>query len=584
MINPIDFLNQEYFWPLVFCGFLLWGLFIWKEWSPVLKLRFYVNALIGLLVVGSVIMIALRPAIQNNSSSNSAMLLTRGYEQNQVDSLKEVHKNIKIIPYKINQPIANAIDSVGALYILGEGLLPFDFWQLDEVPAQIIKGYTPYGITKLSVNEDLIVGDDLVVRGSYSNGHKGSRLVLSNPSGGGIDSIVLNGLVKENFKLTMNPKVAGKFKYTLVEKDSLGTIISSEPLPLNIEGRNSLKVLMINNFPTFETKYLKNYLAELGHEVTIRSQLTKNKYKYEYFNTEKQPFYSFTEKQLEDYDLLFIDSESYVDLSRNSLSALRNSIRNSGLGLFIQPEASFFKLTKERSGFSFVPSKTVKSGLEFSSNAVLEKHPYDFKEEHGLEKIYEYNNNTLAAYRRMENGRLGTTLLQNTYQLLLKGFKETYEQFWSEIISDLAKRNYLQTEWIKSSRFAHQDRPFHFKIKTAIDNPTILNAEGMQIALQQNVDIKSNWNGTTFPTKVGWNQLHVKNDSLSKYDYYVMDTLNWKSLMAFSTFEENQRHFDGTYENQDKVKFLVPINQFWFYLIFIVGMGYLWLEPKLLSK
>ena len=106
----------------------------------------------------------------------------------------------------------------------------------------------------------------------------------------------------------------------------------------------------------------------------------------------------------------------------------------------------------------------------------------------------------------------------------------------------------------------------------------------MQIALQQDVDIKSNWNGTTFPTKVGWNQLHVKNDSLSKYDYYVMDTLNWKSLMAFSTFEENQRHFDGTYENQDKVKFLVPINQFWFYLIFIVGMGYLWLEPKLLSK
>lgn len=584
MNNHINFLNQDYFWPFVLGGFLLWVLFIWKEWSPIRNLRFYINAFVGLLAIVSIVMIALRPIVQENSSSNLGVLLTRGFGQNQLDSLKKAHKSIKIIPYKINQPIGNAIDSVGALYILGNGLQSFDFWQLDKVPAQIIKGYEPFGITRLGYKNNAVVGDKLVVKGSYSNGHKGNRLVLSNPRGVGIDSVILSGLVQENFNLTMDPKVVGKFKYTLVEKDSLGTLISSEPLPMNIVDRSSVKILIINNFPTFETKYLKNYLAEIGHEVTIRSQFTKNKYKYEYFNTEKQPFNSFTENQLINYNLLIMDSQSYVSLSRNSLSALHNSIRNNGLGLFIQPDPNFFKLTKQRTGFSFVPSKTAKSGLEFSSNVEMDNYAYDFMEEYGLEEIHRHNNNTLAAYRRMENGRVGTIVLQNTYQMILNGQNETYEQFWSGIINGLAKRNYLQTEWINNSGFAYQDQPFLATIRTSINDPEVLNIDSMQIPLQQDVDIKSKWYATTYPTKVGWNQLHVKNDSLSKYDYYVLDTLNWKSLTAINTLKENQRHFNGTYENQKQVKFLAPINPFWFISSFIIGMGYLWLEPKLFTK
>lgn len=584
MNSQINFLNQEYFWPIVLGGFLLWVVFIWKEWSPVLTFRFYVNSLIGLLVVTSIMMIALRPMFRSTTSSNSGMLLTRGFEQYQVDSLKKVHKNIKSIPYKINQPLGKTIDSVGVLYILGEGLQPFDFHQLEDVPAQIIEGYKPFGITKFNYNSDVIVGDDFIIKGSYSNGQKGTRLVLSNPGGVGIDSVDLRGSVQENFRLTMNLKVVGKYKYTLIEKDSLGTVISSEPLPLNVEDRKSLNILILNNFPTFETKYLKNYLAEIGHEVTVLSQFTTNKYKYEYFNTEKQSFFSFTKDQLEHYNLIIVDSESYTSLSKNNLSALHNSIRNSGLGLFIQPEATFFKVTSERMGYSFLSSKNVKTGLEISPEVLLDKYPYEFKTGYGLEEIHQYNNNTLTAYRRIENGRVGTTLLQNTYQLLLNGQKETYEQFWSEIISGLAKRNYVQTEWINHSGLAYQDQPLHVIIRTSIDDPVVLNSEGVEIPIQQDVHIESKWYATTFPTKTGWNQMQIKNDTLSKYDYYAMDTLNWKSLTAYNTRIENQRYFPDTYENQKKVKFLQPINQFWFFLIFIVGMGYLWLEPKLFSK
>lgn len=94
----------------------------------------------------------------------------------------------------------------------------------------------------------------------------------------------------------------------------------------------------------------------------------------------------------------------------------------------------------------------------------------------------------------------------------------------------------------------------------------------------------NNWYGTTFPRTLGWQQLYLKNDSLSSYNFYVMDTLNWKSLRAVQTLEANQRHFDGTAQNQKKVQFWAPIHQLWFFFIFITAMGYLWLAPKLFSK
>tara|TARA_R110002012_G_scaffold283304_1_gene473530 strand:- start:54086 stop:55840 length:1755 start_codon:yes stop_codon:yes gene_type:complete len=584
MIDHISFIHQVHFWPVIIGGILLWLLFVWKEWSHVFKARFYLHSFVGLLAVVSLIMLALKPTIQKNASSTIGVLLTPDFNQYQLDSLKKNHKNLKIVPYSINQSIGNAKDSVGSFYILGKGLAAFDFWQLEKRPVKIIRGYYPKGITKLNYPSAAFVGDDVTVQGSYSEGKKGNRLVLSSPRGTGIDSIRLGGLVEENFKLTMHPNVVGKFKYALVEKDSLSTILSSEPLPLHIQERQSLKILMINNFPTFETKYLKNYLAEVGHQVTIRTQLTKNKFKYEYFNTAQQAFYNFTEKQLERFDLLFIDFESYLGLSRTDRSALDNSLKNNGLGLFIQPSVSFFNATPERSDFSFVTAESLKTSLGFAPEVLVDKFPYNFKPEFGLEQIHQDKDQTLTAYQRRVNGRVGTTVLQNTYELLLKGHKEVYEQFWAEVVTRLAKRNMATTEWLQSSKFAFQDEPFDFKIRTTVLNPEVLNTDQTQIPLRQDMDLVNNWYGTSFPRTLGWQQLYLKNDSLSTYDYYVMDTLNWKSLRAFQTLEANQRHFDGTTKKQKTVQFWAPINPFWFFLIFITAMGYLWLASKLFSK
>ncbi|MFT5216322.1 MAG: hypothetical protein ACI83H_001444 [Glaciecola sp.] len=122
----------------------------------------------------------------------------------------------------------------------------------------------------------------------------------------------------QTFKLSTQLNIIGNYEYNIVEKDSLGSIISSNPIGVRVNSENTLSILIINGFPAFETKYLKNYLAEKGHEVVVRSQVTRGKFKYEYFNKTTKPPVDFSEKSIQNYDLVIIDSQSFRSLGKIS--------------------------------------------------------------------------------------------------------------------------------------------------------------------------------------------------------------------------------------------------------------------------
>jgi len=583
MTDPIGFLHPELIWPVLLGGILLWMVFIWKEWTPVRHVRFYLKILIAVLTLSSLAMLVLRPMVRKRVQTYPAILLTKGYDSERLDSLKQVEKNIKVLKYEINRPIGTILDSISTLSILGEGIKSFDFWQLEDVPTQFIGNVETHGITAINYNTESVVGDKLRIEGRYAHPVKGNRLVLSAPGGTAVDSVLLDAGKQMAFVLSADLKVAGKFQFALVEKDSVGKRISSEPLPLNVTAKKSLQILIINSFPIFETKYLKNYLAEMGHGVTVRNRLTKGKYKFEYFNTTVNPVYALSEKDLKAYDLMIMDARAYTNLSQNSLSALQNSAINEGLGIFVQPEASFFRLPVEKSGFEFIQRNGTTTRLDEWPKMSIDQFPYRFKEDFGLEQIHEVEGNVLTAYRRTGKGRMGTTVLQNTYHWWLDGHTKAYRQLWSEIISALAKRKTPGTEWQRTTEFAFQDQPYTFTVRTSSKNPEISTGDSIQIPILQDVDIPNLWTGTTYPREKGWNSLKDKKDSISGFNFYVLDTMQWKSVSAVNTTKANRRNFNETTARGMDRKFLIAIHPLWFFLPFLLGMGYLWLEPKLFS-
>lgn len=584
MIDTHLFQNSNLFWPVALIAFILWMLFVWKEWSKPVKNRFYLNSLISLITVLSFALLALKPLHKSVIRTNAGVLLTNGYNQKRLDSLKREVEGIAIIDYKKNLPIRTILDSISSLLVLGDGVEPYDFWQFENREVIYMGADVPEGIIDLKYARNNILGEDLKIKGRYHKAKASNRLILQDANGQGLDSIVLNSEELQGFKLSTSLKATGKFVFQLAEKDSLGEAISSEPVSFKVVGKTNLKILLVNGFPTFETKYLKNYLAKMGHEVVVRSQLTRGRYKFEYFNTKRIPIYRLREKELEDFDLLVIDGNSFRNLSGSVWLSIEKTIKNEGLGLFVQPESSLFSRSSERLRLEFERDGISKVVWNEFPKAKLEKFPFQFKNFNGLEEIHSSNKSELTAYTRIEKGRIGATLIQNTYQLQLNGKTEAYHKFWSEIVNMLSKKEKLIADWEVMNNFPLENHPFEFEMRTRVENPLVFNENGSSIALRQNIDISSLWSGRTYPTHQGWNELRLEGESQEVLDYHVMDSTAWQALRSNLLQNENRRYFSGLSQQLKKKISTMPFNPLWFFLFGLLGLGYLWLHPKIFNS
>jgi hypothetical protein len=101
------------------------------------------------------------------------------------------------------------------------------------------------------------------------------------------------------------------------------------------------------------------------------------------------------------------------------------------------------------------------------------------------------------------------------------------------------------------------------------------------IPLVKNTVLEDRWAGKTYPDREGWNSLQLISDTNVVNNYYVMDTIYWKSLIGMNTIRENSRFFGSTKRAQVEKRLPVELSLWWFLVIFLCCMGYLWLFPKL---
>ncbi|MFN4763015.1 hypothetical protein ACKGJN_07840 [Gillisia sp. Q332] len=578
MTDNFTFLNEHLILPIFFGAAILVLVFIWKEWSQSGKYHLAIKVLLAFLAIFSLILIALKPAIPGNINSNKVVLLTDGFEDFQLDSLKKAHKGIKQLEYDLGQLISEEISSAENVFILGHGLKKYDLWQLDEVPVKFLAGNPPEGIVKLNYEQENFVGDNLVLKGLYSNPKSGNRLILQNPAGTGLDSLVFNAEEKQPFLLSAELKVEGRYLFSLLEKDSLGEMLTSDPVPVKVAEKEHLQILIINSFPTFETRYLKNFLSEAGHRVTVRSQITTGRYKYEYFNTDRSPLGNLTENNLESFDLLIIDAASLRSLPGNQISAIENSVRENGLGVFIQADDGFFK-SPGISDLDFERITTSDVSLEPWPGIKLSVHPYTLKDDFGMQAIHATNNMIWSGYKRNGSGRMGTSVFTNTYQLLLDGHSRAYKQLWSQVVEHISRKENTAAEWESNQLIAYKDEPFNFRLRTVLDSVALKNQDGNTIPLMQDVDFPTLLKGTTWPKQSGWKSLQA--DTSGIFEYYVSEESHWRVLTAFNTLEDNRRYFNRPEIAGQGSRPSEPINPLWFFGLFLICMGGLWLEPKL---
>jgi len=580
MIETSLFQNTHLVWPVAGIVLALWLVFIWKEWSRPLKNRFYLNALISLITIACFAMLVIKPTSETVQDSKSGVLLTKGYSLNKLDSLKANHKGIKHIVYQENLQIDTLLDSINHLTILGDGVEPYDLWQYQNRSVSYLGGDLPHGIIDITYNQENLIGEHIRIAGKFNKVTASHRIVLEDGNSQSLDSVELNADKTQFFELSTPLKALGKFVYQLVEKDTLGDVISKEPVPFTVSDKGNIKVLLVNSFPTFETKYLKNYLAEMGHQVVVRSQITRGRYKFEYFNTKKIPIYRLGEKEVEDFDLFIIDGDSFRNLSQNSWKSIEKATQNSGLGLLVQLESNMLNLFSKRTGLDFKKAASTKTFLDGNPKIPFEKFPFQFISGNGVEEIHQSNTTIITAYKRKQQGRIGATLILNSYQLQLDGKQRAYRKFWSDIVNKLSKKSSLQTDWKSMNIFPVVNSPFQFEMRTKIENPKVLNQHKNQIALRQNIDMPNLWNGVTYPKEEGWNKLYLESEPQDAYNFYVIDSASWQSVRTKRKQLQNQRFFaESSQDTRYNVTFSI-IPPLWFFILGLIGLSFLWIHPK----
>jgi len=567
--------------PILVGSFLLWAIFIWKEWEQKGERRFWVKIVAAFLGLMALALLILKPAVPKKITGGWGIVLTKEYDSEKLDSLKAKYKRIKTETYAPGKTLS-LTDQIDSLFVLGQGVQPNDFWQLENKKITFLDADAMPGWTGIHYKKRLAIGDALDVKAVYNQPTSNHQVVLMDNGGNALDSIVFGEDAEQLFAFSTYPKASGRFVYSLVEKDQDGNQVSEEPLPFIVVEKEPMNVLIINDFPTFETKYLKNFLAENGHQVLVRSQLTKNRFKFEYFNRAAKPISRFSQETLKDFDLIVIDADSYADLGNSSRNALNVSIREHGVGLFVQPNASYFKRSGQRSVLKFKGDS--QKQFTFGEPPVsLEKYPFAFDGGFPTQPI-KLDSVEVAAYAPMVNGKIATTLMMNSYQLLLEGHKGLYSQLWTRILNVVSRKKEVKAKWEEISETPRVDVPFQFKLRTPLKKPRITYEDAL-IPLIQDEQIPTLWHGVAYPRISGWNRFESHTDSLVGHHFYVFDTTMRQFIASQKTKEANLLQFGtnnvGDVHIVSNAKKTEPISTIWFFVVFVLCMGWLWLEPKL---
>ena len=96
--------------------------------------------------------------------------------------------------------------------------------------------------------------------------------------------------------------------------------------------------------------------------------------------------------------------------------------------------------------------------------------------------------------------------------------------------------------------------------------------------------VSTHYKGTIYPKKTGWQHLSIEGDSTSKFSFFVYDSVDWKALSTTQNIVLNQKKFKkGINENRTVIRNR-PISPLLFYFLFLIGVGWLWLSPKLSTE
>jgi len=589
-------------WPILLLVLIIGLFFVWGEVrrkSRLLPWRITAQAVVLMSLLG----LFLHPSIRLEKSTASILLLTNGYDRKIADSLLAANPFLQLFRTQdandFNSsdvlPSYTRLRSLGSSirFVVGEGLPDQALSLILEKNFHYYPAQLPAGVITLYLSP-FHVNQQNALNGEFNSTAGRGQLQLIGP-GGIEDSVELKGKGVIPFSLLFVPRQPGKFMYSLTFRDSRG-FLHPEKLPLEILPEKKLRISFLQQYPTFETRYLKNYLSAGGHSLQLRYQVSKDLYRDEFINVESGKTAHSTTDLFRWSDLLFIDEATLLGLTTTENHFLEEAI-HSGLGIIIL----FDKSPKGKSYLPFIvlspdPLAPDRVTINLRSEKIsLPSLPFRLEPQSDINSVRNANGKVMSGFRHLGVGKVGFQFLQETYSLILKGQDDTYAEIWSPIIEQVAREKNDSFKIKISSPFPHYaNEPISVEIISSNNTPTLF-ADSIRIPLIEDVSIDNLWHGKLWPGRVGWHSLLIPEDSTSA-NFYVSNHPEWSSLSLAHQLRLNRVVSEPLIPPGMSVKIInlpspsLPtkkkyanreVSPLVFFFLFILGSGFLWLAPKM---
>lgn len=567
--------------PLVALGVVLLALELTRRDRRLLALRL---AALACVLGGAALL--LRPRA-TASAPGSLTLLTPGAPRGasgdyRVDDLAGPGPGVVRLPGALGDSLRGA----GAVTLVGWGLLPGEWEALPAGPVSFTAASLPPGITRLDAPQALSLGEAYLLAGA----------VHLEPGAAGVlrlrrDSLVLDSArvtaADSSFTLRDRPRAAGLAEYTL--ELAAGRTSVREPLGVLVTRRPPPRVLVLEGSPSFETAFLKRWLAAEGGRLSVRTQVSRGRFRTEHLNGEGPALGAVTPAALAPFDVVVMDGPALGALPEGERGALRRVVQE-GTGLVVVPPlgsgvvplASFMPgLRLEARGEE--PLRTARplwagqprrpaGGIPVEAGVLSAP---------GTERlVQEEDGSVLAVARALGAGAVAATLVATPSRWVLDGDEDLYAGYWSRLLGRVARDTTSRLTW-DSDGPLRPGRRLALTLVTGATAPVIAvrapDGGVDSVALAQDPLDPRRWTGRFWPRTAGWHQASAGEAQLA---VRVHAPSEWLALEGASRERATRRALRShagvvapAGPAQDRGDLLG-------FLLVVAGSGFLWWEHR----
>ncbi|MVN76521.1 hypothetical protein GO988_09315 [Hymenobacter sp. HMF4947] len=531
-----------------------------------------------------------------------AIVLTPGYSP---DSLRQLRRRLGIgtpvWSYQVAAPagakvlpallsLAEQRPALRRVHLLGQGVPAADLPALGQVAVVAHAGPAPFGFRDAAWAKQVALGQYFTLEGAVALPPGAAPGWVSlHAAGAGRDSVRVPA-GGGPFRLRYQPRAAGLTIYQLQLRQA-GRVVATEPVPLAVMPVRQPAVLLLASVPSFEFKFLKNSLAATGRAVGARTTVSRGLVQTEFLNQPTQALDHLTPPLLSRYAVVVADAASLAALPPAEGQTLRQAVQQGRLGLVLLADPTPLPAALPgRASFVVQPLPVVGATPQplawpdapVPVRALLPAHLRASAELQPL--ITGPGAAVVAAGRRFGLGTVVVSVVPETFRWSLQGQAAAYTSFWSQLLTAATPPPAATATWQVLAPWPRPGVPLALRLAggPAAVLPTVRPLAGgaaVQLPLAQDPRLPEWRTAQYWPATAGWHQ--VQGPGAVTHSFYVFEPANWRGPELTERTQALAARPTPLLGVGGRAAVRQPWPAGWFFGLFLLAAGFLWLEEKL---